>query len=191
MRMLKWFVHHVLQLKIVAHFRWTSFSAFLKIWILLGYIASYWLWKLWMWDFLLLFLYIYTVSYTSPFANMYKIINLDFSLQFHSTSLHRCANVEGLNIPTSAIKGTYLVLVTQCPTSLCRCHTVSRHSLNVTFYNNNVTFVIWRGSICFISDTFSSKFLHISNLHHLVNFCVVHCVYFFLLLLYLREKTIF
>lgn len=32
------------------------------------------------------FLYIYTVSYTSPFANMYKIINLDSSLQF---SLHK------------------------------------------------------------------------------------------------------
>lgn len=105
------------------------------------------------------------------------IWTLPFS--FHSTSLHRCANVEGLNIPTSAIKGTYLVLVTQYPTSLCHCHTVSGHSLNVIFYNNNVTFVIWWGSICCNSDMFSSKFLHISNFHHLVNFCVVHCVYFF------------
>lgn len=181
MRMLKWFVHHVLQLKIVAHFRWTSFSAFLKIWILLGYIASYWLWKSWMWDFLLFFFFYTFIQFHTHHHLPICIKSLiwTFPFSFHSTSLHTCANVEGLNIPTSAIKGTYLVLVTQCPTSLCRCHTVLRHSLNVIFYNNNVTFVIWRGSICCNSDTFSSKFLHISNLHHLVNFCVVHCVYFF------------
>lgn len=113
--------------------------------------ASDWLWKSWMSDSEAFF-YVYTVYFhkPSPSANMYRfkqafsvffwaqmiyqslVGGLDLSLSFHSepTSLHK---VFGLNVLTSNRFNNKraLVLVMQCPTSLCCCHTVSRH-LNVT-----------------------------------------------------------
>lgn len=126
--------------------------------------ASDWLWKSWMSD-PEAFFYVYTVYFhtPSPSANMYRFKRAfsvswgtddlskfgwrsGFLFQF-SFKAHEPPQVFGLNVLTSSRfnKKTALVLVMQCPTSLCCCHNVSRHILNVThrsYPNNTVRSVL-------------------------------------------------
>lgn len=199
-RMSNWFVHHVLQLKIVAHYGWKLFSASLTAEVQFVQSISVVLHSTWLtrvvvnvrfWRTLLRLHVIFTPTickhvlilisfFLFSGAAGFYVQRSGFVCSSFTQSLPRVIWLGWLNVLTSVDDRRALVLVMQCPTSLCCCHTVSRHIL-LDFYHTKLSDLFyfkkkntWEILQSFHFFVFVSSILTIS-----------------LLLLYPREKTIF
>lgn len=110
---------------------------------------------------------------------------IQFSLKAHKP-LCQCFDSGAQPPDLIDSKERTLVLVMQCPTSLCCCHTVFRHILSVTYqpHHNNAVFNFHdvMGLFCIHSSN-TVWVLHSSIFHHYLSFLccplVFFCEYFF------------